>query len=104
MSSNETLKQEITDWAQAQGRHYHNTDLDLFWSHLESDDIELPSGTATYVDQESEVGDGESLAIFSVDGTNYALRGTYTSWGSDWDSGPWLAEKRTVTVERWETL
>jgi hypothetical protein len=102
--STDILKQEIEDWVETQGRHFHNTDLDLFWTHLESDDIELPSGIATYVDMENEVGDGESLAIFSVGGNFYALRGTYSSWGSEWDTGPYEVEKRTVTIERWETL
>jgi hypothetical protein len=98
------LQQEILDWAAAQGSHYHNTDLDLFWSHLESGDVELPSGTAEYVDMETNIGDGESMAIFSVGGTFYGLVGTYSSWGSEWDAGPYEVEKRTVTIERWETL
>lgn len=98
------LREEIKDWARSQGRHYHNTDLDLFFTHLESDDIALPSGTAEYVDMESNVGDGESLAIFSVVGNYYALRGTYSSWASEWDAGPYEVEKRTICVERWETL
>lgn len=100
----ETLKHEILDWTATQRRGYANTDLDIFWSYLESEDIDLPSGKAEYVDMETEVGDGESLAIFSVNGNTYALRGTYSSWGSEWDSGPFEVEKRTVTIERWETL
>lgn len=99
-----TLRQEILDWAKAQGQNYHNTYFDLFWSHLESEDIELPSGTAEYVDMQTNIGDGESMAIFSVAGTNYAFRGSYSSWGSEWDSGPYEVEKRTVTIERWDTL
>ncbi len=102
--STKVLKQEILDWAAAQGRNYHNTYFDLFWANLESEDIELPSGRAEYVDVDTSIGDGESLAIFSVGGNNYAFRGSYSSWGSEWDSGPYEVEKRTVTIERWETL
>lgn len=104
MSFAKALRQEILDWASVQGLNYHNTYFDLFWATLESEDIELPSGTAEYVDMEAYGGDGESLAIFSVAGTNYAFGGSYSSWGSEWDSGPYEVEKRTVTIERWETV
>lgn len=105
MSLNDTLKQEIAEYVASQGRHYYNWDIEKFFSDLENEgDIVLPSGTAEYVDVVHEVGDGESLAIFSVNGANYAFKGTYTSWGSEWDSGPFEVEKRTVTIERWETL
>ena len=102
--TNSILQHEIENWAREQGRHYHNTNLDLFWSRLESEDIELPSGRAEYVDTELDIGDGESLAIFSIGGNYYALRGTYTSWDSSWDTGPYEVEKRTVTIDRWETV
>lgn len=103
MSYNKVLRQEILDWVRTQGRHYHNTDFDCFWSHLESDDITLPSGTAEYVDIES-VGVDEQLAVFSVGAVHYAFGGSSSSWHSEWDSGPYEVEKRTVTIERWETL
>lgn len=96
------LLAEIEEWASTKGTHYHNSDRDLFWSYLEQGDVELPSGTAEYVDIETS--DDIDLAVFSLGGNYYALGGSSSSWGSDLDTGPYEVEKRTVTIERWETL
>lgn len=102
--SAETIKQEILAWVREQGKHYQNNDYDVFCNRLEWDEVTLPSGLATHVDSVLDVGDGESLFVFSVAGTNYGIRGTYNSWDSEWDSDPVEVEKRQVTIERWETL
>jgi hypothetical protein len=102
--SAKTIKQEILDWVTEQGKHYANNDYDVFCARLEWDEVPLPSGIATYVDTVLDVGDGESMFIFDVAETNYGIRGTYSSWGSDWDSDPIEVVKREVTIERWEAL
>ena len=99
-----TIKQEILAWVAEQGKHYSNNDYDVFCARLEWDKVQLPSGVATHVDSILDVGDGESMFIFSVDEVTYGIRGTYSSWGSDWDSDPIEVEKREVTIERWEAL
>ena len=103
MSAADRIQGEINDWVATKGQHWHNSSLDFFWSFLEAEDIQLASGNASYEDMEI-LGVDDALAIFSVDGVFYALSGSYSSWGSDWDNGVHAVEKRTITIERWETL
>lgn len=100
------LSNDIKAWRAAQYPQYrYDEPFDAFWTSLETEvDVELPSGKrAVYVDMEI-LGIEDALAIFRVDDEYYAFGGSYSSWGSNWDVGPLKAEKRTVTIERWEAL
>lgn len=97
--SAQTIENEIVTWSEQQEPHYYDTAFEHFWQTLEWKDIELPSGLARHVDVQSD--EDESLGIFSVDGEHYALRGSYSSWGSDWDSGVHKVDLRAVTLQRW---
>jgi len=100
-----TLKQEIRDWDLVNKDQYDKwlEPEDNFFQRLESyGNVVLPSGEAEYVDIERE-GDA-ALGVFTVDGDLFALAGSYSSWGSNWDNGIVRVEKRTVTLERYEQI
>lgn len=99
------LLKDIEQWfeAQPEDEKEYSDSFDLFWEHIYGSEVLLPSGKIANYEESSSDGD-VSLAIFSVDSDFYALKGWENSWGSELDSGPFLVEKRQVTVERWITL
>jgi hypothetical protein len=106
MSETYNVAADIKAWKAAQyPRYRYEESFDAFWSSLETEvDVELPSGKrAVYVDMEI-LGIEDALAVFRVDDEYFAFGGSYSSWGSNWDTGPFKAEKRTITIERWEAL
>lgn len=103
---------EIEEWARTDPKrnewehaYYFDTYLDRFQDRLEGrgETIELPSGKAEYVDIETFTGDNSSLLVFTVGDQRFALQGSYSSWGTDWD-GIVEVEQETVTITRWTTV
>lgn len=102
--SAQTIQAEIETWQEANpAKDYWNVDdFQNFWTAVEQgEDITLPSGRVEYVTQEQN-GD-ESLAVFSVGGTNYALKGYDNSWASAWEEVREVVQE-TVTLTRWTTI
>lgn len=103
---------EISQWAETdpprgswEHDHYFETPLDRFQDRLENglETVKLQSGEAEYVDIETLTGDDTTLLVFSVGGQTFALQGSYSSWGTDWD-GIVEVKQETVTVTRWTTV
>jgi len=96
------IEQQILKWAKDNKESWQSYDeaYDIFVYRVESwDDVVLPAGEVNYVELQQDE-DGATF-VFEVNGNHYALTGSYSSWGSDWDSDVSAVEKYTVTLERW---
>jgi len=99
------IAQEIEEWAAGNRESWQKYDdpIEVFVYRVENwGDVVLPSGKVEFVDIDQN--DDESFFVFNINGTDFAVTGSYSSWGSDWDSGVIEVGKRTVMIDRWERL
>lgn len=98
----EKLYDEIKAWSLVNKDPYdaYLMPLDNFWRQLENgESVQLESGLAGY--RALEVDFDEATGVFELDGKTYAVKGSYNSWGSEFDAGPFRVEPEDVVVVTW---